>query len=364
LAILTAALAMLAVGLVAFKFWPRTGTLTVTVAGPNRAPVDAIEIRVDDRTVCRQSPCSVAKVAVGAHTVDVTAPGYVKSATRAAEIEIDKTALLDFSLTLATTGLRVGALGPNLRLFVDGKDRGPLPASVDDVGAGSHSIRIEGNEHYRPFEQQLTLGPGEIKTLEPKLRVAKGLARLEPGENLKGARVWLVCGSGPKVALALPTVKEVAAEQGCRVEASKGGFENARLDLSFDDGSAEKSFTIDLARTAVPPPTPPVAARASRATARSATLAAAARPAVAKPAPPPPQAKPAVAAGPQGAININSMPVSSVTVDGAPAGQTPARVSVPAGNHTVVFAHPQKGRKSLTVKVRAGATTSAVVRFD
>jgi serine/threonine-protein kinase len=85
---------------------------------------------------------------------------------------------------------------------------------------------------------------------------------------------------------------------------------------------------------------------------------------VAKPAPPPAPAKPAAIAGPQGAININSMPVSSVTVDGNPAGQTPARVAVPPGKHTVVFTHPQKGRKSVTVQVKGGATASAVVRFD
>jgi hypothetical protein len=58
------------------------------------------------------------------------------------------------------------------------------------------------------------------------------------------------------------------------------------------------------------------------------------------------------------------MPVSSVSVDGTPAGQTPVHVNVPAGNHTVVFTHPEKGRKSVTVKVKAGASTSAVVRFD
>jgi serine/threonine-protein kinase len=342
---------MLAVALVALKFWPRTGTLTVTGVGPNGAPPDMLEIRVDDRTVCTQSPCSVARLAVGAHTVEVSAPGYVKSAARAAEIEAGQTAVLDFSLTPATTGLRVGALGPNLRLLVDGRDRGPLPASVDDVGAGSHSIRIEGNDRYRPFDQALTLGPGEIKTLAPKLAVARGLARVEPGENAKGARVWLVCSSGAKRELRLPAVNEVATDQACRVEASKVGCENASLALSFDDGQAEKSFTVDLARTSVAPPT--AALHASRATER---------PAAARP--PPPAAKPVMAAGPQGSINMNSMPVSSVTVDGNPAGQTPARVSVPPGNHTVVFTHPQKGRKSLTVKVRAGATSRAVVRFD
>jgi serine/threonine-protein kinase len=369
LVLLTVALSLLAVVLLLFKFWPRNGELTVTVSGPNRAPVDMLEIRVDDRTVCKQSPCAVTKLAVGAHTVDVTAPGYVKSATRAAEIEYGQTAQVEFSLTPGTTGVRVGALGPNLRLFVDGNDRGPLPASLDDLTPGPHSMRIEGSDRFKPFEQQFTLGPGEIKTLEPKLKVAKGLAKLEPGENAKGARVWLTCSNDPKVELALPTVKEVAVDKGCRVEASKRGFENTSLDLNFEDGSVEKSFSVDLAQKVAAAPAPPPVAYVSR-------VKSAPKPAVEKPAPKPvaekPAPKPAVEkpapapkpAGPTGTININSMPVSSVTVDGTPAGQTPAHVNVPAGNHTVVFTHPEKGRKSVTVKVKAGATTSAVVRFD
>jgi hypothetical protein len=287
--------------------WTIHGALTVTATSPNGAVLDLLEIRVDDRTVCTQSPCSVARLAVGAHAVQVTAPGYVKSAPRAAEIEVDRTAVLDFSLAPATTGLRVGALGSNLRLLVDGRDRGRLPVSVDDVGAGTHSIRIDGNEHYRPFEQELTLGPGEIRTLAPQLVVAKGLARLEPGENLKDARVWLACGSRPKLELRLPTVKEVATDQACHVEACKVGFENASLALSFDDGQVEKSFTVDLLRTSVSPATPAV--RASRATERTVAHPKAVQPPVTKMAAPPAPAKPAVAAGPQGAINMNSMPV-------------------------------------------------------
>jgi hypothetical protein len=388
LAILTVALALLAVGLVAFKFWPRNGALTVTVTGPNRAPVDMIEVKVDDRTVCKQSPCSIAKLGVGAHTVDVSAPGYIKSATRAAEIEYGQVAQVDFLLTPATTGIRIRALGPNLRLFVDGNDRGPLPASLDDLTPGTHSMRVEGSERFQKFEQQFTLSPGEVKTLDPKLRVARGVAKLEPGDNLKGARVWLACGNDPKVELALPTVKEVAVDKGCRVEATKKGFEPTGLDLAFDDGSPEKSFTVDVqpkgaappaaAAPAAAPPTgvPPAAAapvaHAGRGKSRAAAAAPpppppAPKPVAEKPAPPPkpePPPKPAAPPGPTGTININSMPVSSVSVDGNPAGQTPTHVTVPVGNHTVVFTHPEKGRKSVTVKVKAGATAAAVVRFD
>jgi serine/threonine-protein kinase len=51
-------------------------------------------------------------------------------------------------------------------------------------------------------------------------------------------------------------------------------------------------------------------------------------------------------------------------VDGRPLGSTPKiGVSVSAGSHTVVFIHPQHGRKTRTVKVKAGGTATAAVRF-
>jgi serine/threonine-protein kinase len=72
---------------------------------------------------------------------------------------------------------------------------------------------------------------------------------------------------------------------------------------------------------------------------------------------------PAPAAG-KGLLNINSVPMSKILLDGRPLGQTPkTAVSVSAGPHTVVFVNPEKGRKVVTVNVRAGATSMAITRF-
>jgi len=55
-------------------------------------------------------------------------------------------------------------------------------------------------------------------------------------------------------------------------------------------------------------------------------------------------------------LNINSIPASSVVLDGKPIGSTPkVRISVPPGNHTVVFVNAEQGlRKSVQVSVAAG----------
>ncbi|MGC4070093.1 MAG: PEGA domain-containing protein [Polyangiaceae bacterium] len=72
----------------------------------------------------------------------------------------------------------------------------------------------------------------------------------------------------------------------------------------------------------------------------------------------------APAATGQGTLNINSIPQSNVLLDGRPLGKTPrAGVSVPGGSHTVVFIHPEHGRKQVVVTVIPGRTATAAVRF-
>ncbi|RYZ03471.1 MAG: PEGA domain-containing protein [Myxococcales bacterium] len=64
-----------------------------------------------------------------------------------------------------------------------------------------------------------------------------------------------------------------------------------------------------------------------------------------------------------GTINVASTPPSNIVLDGRPIGMSPRVVRVPVGSHTVVLIHPLYGRRSLSVKVRPGATTSAAAEF-
>ena len=66
----------------------------------------------------------------------------------------------------------------------------------------------------------------------------------------------------------------------------------------------------------------------------------------------------------QATININSIPVSKVVLDGRPLGSTPkVGIVVPPGSHTVTFIHAEMGNKSVTVNVKAGETKTAAVKF-
>lgn len=64
-------------------------------------------------------------------------------------------------------------------------------------------------------------------------------------------------------------------------------------------------------------------------------------------------------------LNINSIPVSKVVLDGRPLGSTPkVGVSVSPGTHTVVFVHPVHGKKTVSITVKAGETKAVPMKFD
>ncbi|MBI5533936.1 MAG: hypothetical protein HY898_14540 [Deltaproteobacteria bacterium] len=73
---------------------------------------------------------------------------------------------------------------------------------------------------------------------------------------------------------------------------------------------------------------------------------------------------PATTVGADAVLNINSIPPSQVAVDGRPVGTTPlAGFKTTAGSHSVVFLHPEKGKKNVMVTVQAGERKAVAVRF-
>jgi hypothetical protein len=80
----------------------------------------------------------------------------------------------------------------------------------------------------------------------------------------------------------------------------------------------------------------------------------------------PQEAKKAIAddASGQGTLNINSIPMANVVLDGRPVGSTPlVGLKVSAGPHSVMFIHPEHGRKASGTTVKAGGSATVAVRF-
>lgn len=327
-------------------------SLVITVAGPNNKAIDAVELIVEDTSgtvvkTCAASPCTLEGLTPGTYIVRAQAPGYDAPAPEPLKLRAGDNQPYKVELSTATgTGIRVGAKGVGLRLAVDGEDKGPLPLTLGDLAPGKHSLRIADEKgRYQSWEGTVEVEQGKMVTLDPPLRVIKGLAKIRAGANAEGARILLVSGNERRPLPRLPIAIEITPDKKYRLVASKTGYQRFEQEISFDDGVAEKTFEVSLqpgdqaAETPAPTPAGPTWSR-----------------------PTPAQPKPSPADG-QGVIAINSNPASNVLVDGRPVGRTPTQWKGPAGSHMVVFVHPQMGRKVVTVSVTAGGKANATARF-
>jgi serine/threonine-protein kinase len=361
--------AALAAGVIVFLMMPRTGRINVTVADAKGTPVDRVEIFVDGKKQCDTVPCMVDQVTAGSHQVKVLAQGYDSPQDRAIVVESRKDSAIDFALTAASkgTGLKVSGKQAGVQLSIDGKTIGPLPQELHDLTPGAHQVHLAGSERYAPLDKNVIVAQDEIQDLgEQTLKVVKGKATIQL--DTPGARVSIVSGSDRREFPTLPIAVDLDTLKPWALEASKPGFADYHQAVTFEDGQAEKTFSIHLdpksaptfaASNNTPAPAPQPAPK-------PVAVAAAPRPAAA-----PKAAKesaddsaPAPASG-DAFLNINSIPASSVIVDGKPIGNTPkVHFQVSPGSHTVVFVNSDEGlKKQIAVNVGAGETKPAIAKL-
>jgi len=349
----------------AILMMPHTGQVAVNVADMKGGAISHLEIYIDGKKQCESAPCIVPDMSAGSHTVKVEALGYEQPADKAVAVESRKDVTVDFSLVplqSASTGLKVAGTQPGARLFVDDREIGPLPQELKELAPGTHKIKYVLNERYSPIEKTITISPNELHDEGTvTLKVLKGKATISLGTP--GAKVFIVSGSDRRELPVLPISVDIDTSKQWSLVASKPGFSDYNQPISFDDGQAEKAFTVTLeprgaASAVYTPPayTPP------------------SNPAPYTPPPPPvhhethEREAPAVAesggGGGQAYLNINSIPASSVILDGRPIGSTPKlKYPVSAGSHSVLFVNVDQGfKKQISVSVGAGETKAAVGR--
>jgi hypothetical protein len=343
---------------------PHTGRVAVNVADAKGAAVPHLEIYIDGKKQCESAPCIIPDMSAGSHTVRVEAQGYEQLADKAVAVESSKDVTIDFSLVplqTASTGIKLTGTQPGAHLFVDDRDVGPLPQELKDLQPGTHHVRIALNERYAPFEKTVTISKDELQDLGTQtLKVIKGKATISLGTV--GAKVFIVSGSDRRELPTLPISVDIDTSKQWSLVASKPGFADYNQPISFDDGQAEKAFTVTLepkvagyapppaynppAAYTPPPPPSPVHHEA--------------------PEPPPPAraSESSAGGGGQAYLNINSIPASSVILDGKPIGSTPKlKYAVSPGTHSVLFVNAdQNFKKQISVSVGAGETKPAVGR--
>ncbi|WP_437604116.1 PEGA domain-containing protein [Sorangium sp. So ce590] len=353
---------------------PKKGALNIDLKTPGGASVARAEIFIDGQKRCDTVPCIVRELDPGSKAVKILAPDFPpRDAVEIVEGGKEKVIVITLDGANAagtstnastTTGVKASGAQPGVKVLVDGVEKGTLPLEVS-VSPGEHKIRFDGGERYEPVEQTVEVGQGQMKDLGAvALKVLKGQVTLDLATS--GASVKLVSAKGtekklPDSAWKKPPVKvEVNPSEGWKVVAAKRGYEDFSQAISFEDGQPEKTIRIALDEASKPAPAAAVAAAPAPDPAPAPAPAAAAAPRSEAAA----AAAPAAAAG-NATLNINSIPVSKVVLNGRPLGSTPkVGVSVPAGAHTVTFIHSELGKKSVTVSVKAGETKTAAVRFE
>ena len=363
-----AAAAVIAVWLLAT---PKAGKVLVVATGPRGKLLDKVTIAVDGTIECLASPCKL-ELSKGAHTIRASAPGHAAQ-EQAIPIRAGDEAALNFSLEKASigTGVRVSGTQEGIELLVDGKLIGSLPLEVRDLAPGTHKVVVKGSERYAPEERTVTLAQDQMLDLgDVALPVVRGLATFQL--RTPGAKVVLVSGAERRRLTDFSQPFEIETAKTWTLEATKPGYEDLRLPLRFDE-SAAKTFPIELREKAE---MAGVAAAGPTETRASAAVAKAASSVEEQPLPPPPNlddgAEQPVATKPGGGagsgetciLNLNSIPVSSVVMDGRPLGGTPrVGVSAAAGSHSVVFVHPDLGREAASVSCKPGESKTVAVRF-
>jgi serine/threonine protein kinase len=148
-----------------------------------------------------------------------------------------------------TSSLTVLGDGEGLRLTLDGYEVGPLPRELHGLEPGEHSVAISGGPRHRQFQTRVDLVAGEITTVGPvKLEVARGLATVLLGKGAEGAKVSLKFGDSDMPLPPLPVQFEVDTDKPYTLLAQKKGYESFEQPITFEDGQAEKTFSVDLVK--------------------------------------------------------------------------------------------------------------------
>lgn len=333
--------------------------MLISVSGPNDTAVDGVKVLVDGALKCEQSPCKVEGLEAGSYVVKAEAAGYREMAGKAYELRSGEEKAINLELVpSANTGIQIRTKTAGLTLTVDGKKVGELPQEVVGLEPGEHTVEIDGSQFFKPFKQTVTVQKGEMLDFDPKLELEKGKVAIKLGENAEDADVTLVVNGKrrsitPHVKKGAPIILPVDGKE-YRLVASRKGFVDYDEALEFSTAEPVKTVTISLSQEEEGGDEEEESSSSTtRSSSRSSSSSSPSRTASAR----------APATG-KGKLNVNSIPVSNVIVDGRPMGSTPKmNISLDAGNHTVVFIHPQHGRKVRSVSVSAGQTATAAVRF-
>lgn len=278
----------------------RPGTLVITASGDTGGPPAAIKFVVDGVERCRTAPCRIDRLAPGAHLIGVSAEGFAPFAERAIVIEPGEHAAQHIELTTETPAIA------------------QLQISVSSPGA---VVWIDGTEvGPAPIGRDLRPGQHSVRVIDPQHRSKSydGTLTLEPGEHRQ---------LGPIALEPLAPVQAVPVPQMILPAETP----NIPAVAQTPTAPTKHAHRAAVGNTRGPASSAPLSAAAT--TTQMATL------------------------------DLTSEPPAPVVLNGRPLGMTPLHLAVPPGPQSVLFVHPELGRKAATVELVAGARKAVAVRF-
>ncbi|MFO0590747.1 MAG: PEGA domain-containing protein [Polyangiaceae bacterium] len=369
--------------LAAFILVPRKGELNINVKSKSGGPIAKSEIFINGQKKCDTAPCVVKDLEAGTVSVKVLGDFPVAEQTENVEAGKERSVLVLVDVgskspdqpqaggvSATQAGLKIGGSQDGVKVYVDNAEKGTLPIDLKDLTPGTHKIRVEGGDRYEKVERSVEIAAGETKDLGAiKLKVVKGQVSLELATT--GAAVSIVGQKSKKIDITdkqwkTPPVNiDLDPGDTYQIVATKKGFNDLKQDLSFDDGVAVKKIRVELYEAGKEPPPAVTTQGGGGGTTPTPTGTPSATPSSTPSATPSASASAAANAGGGCTININSIPVSKVVLDGRPLGSTPkVGIAISCGSHTVTFIHPDKGRKSVTVNAVAGKPATAATSSD
>jgi serine/threonine-protein kinase len=299
------------------------GALVIGVSDPSGATISSLRVYVDEQLRCSRSPCRIDGLSVGGHSVRAEAPDHAPSEAARIELEEASDATLNLKLTpiVKPARLSVAARGTDLVVSIDGNAHGPPPVELLELQPGPHLVSVSG-PRFETLQETVQLAAGEYVSLGPlKPKVKLGRLEIRQGTGAAGAQITLDGKPVPN----LPAVLELPGQRPYRLVAEKPGYDRFETVISFPDGKAELTLDVALLESDV-------------------------------------DAQPGAALN--ATLNINSIPVSQVLLDGRAIGHTPLlRVKTSAGSHELVFVHPQRGKRRTQVEVAPGRSKTVSMRF-
>lgn len=277
---------------------PESGSVAVT-SDPLGSPVSV------DGVLRGTTPFSVA-LRPGLHEIGVGAGAQLRSqsvnVTNGGDARIffelpRETESAAVPIAAAVGGLQVATEPPGAKVLIDGEARGVAPLTVSDLKAGEHVVVVQGTGE--PVSRTVTVQEGAVASLVISMNSASAFAS-----------GWLAISGVPVQIMENGTL--LGSTETPRILVPAGSHE---LELT------NAALGYRVART--------VQVVAGQ------TLLIALKP-------------------PQGTLSINALPWAEVWVDGKPAGETPiGNLSLPIGNHELLFRHPEFGEQRKTVTVGA-----------